>query len=164
MLFTTLTLGLICAAVPLLAQDADSEADPEAKAPTLTDRGGLAIKGYDPVAYFPEGGGEPAKGDKSLTAEFRGATYRFANEDHRARFLADPTRYAPAYGGYCAFAMADGKRVEINPKSYEVHGDRLYLFYRDWFTNTLKPWQEKRDTLKPAADAAWADIVEDAES
>jgi len=67
--------------------------------PINTNRHGLAIEGYDPVAYFGAGGGEPTKGKKSITAEHDGATYRFANEDHRQRFASDPDRYAPAFGG-----------------------------------------------------------------
>jgi len=56
--------------------------------------------------------------------------------------------------------MADGKKVEVDPKRFEVHDGRLFLFYRDWFTDTLKPWQEQRDTLLPKADAAWEQVVE----
>ncbi|MEM8739779.1 MAG: YHS domain-containing (seleno)protein [Planctomycetota bacterium] len=148
---------VLAAAAPAILAEETGEPVP----PTLTDKNGLAIEGYDPVAYFPEADGKPVRGDKDLTATHHGATYRFVSEANRERFLANPDTYAPAYGGYCAFAMADGQKVTINPKSYEIHDGRLYLFYRDWFTNTLKPWKKDRDTLRPAADGHWEEILED---
>ncbi|MEM7625172.1 MAG: YHS domain-containing (seleno)protein [Planctomycetota bacterium] len=130
-------------------------------APVNIDKHGLALEGYDPVAYFEVGGSKPTKGDKSITAEHAGVTYRFASEANRTRFLENPEQFTPAFGGWCAYAMADGKKVEIDPKRFEVHDGRLFLFYRDWFTDTLKPWQKNRDTLLPRADAEWEQIVED---
>lgn len=127
------------------------------------DKNGVAIKGYDPVAYFPDHGGEATKGKKDITAEYNGAVYRFASEANRDVFLSDPEAYAPAYGGWCAYAMADGKPVTVDPKRFEVHDGRLFLFYRDWFTDTLKPWQKDRDTLRDRADRAWSEIVEESE-
>lgn len=123
------------------------------------DRHGIAIAGYDPVAYFEVGGGKPTKGDKAIAAEYSGATYRFVSDEHRDLFMDAPERFAPAYGGWCAFAMADGKKVEVNPKRFEVHDGRLFLFYRDWFTDTLKPWQEQRELLRAQADTHWDDFV-----
>ncbi|MEM9419040.1 MAG: YHS domain-containing (seleno)protein [Planctomycetota bacterium] len=136
-----------------------AQADP----PSNTDKRGLAIKGYDPVAYFPEYGGEPTKGKKDLAVEHAGATYRFASEANRKVFLSDPEAYAPAYGGWCAYAMAEGETVRVDPKRYEFHEGRVYLFYRDWFTDTLKPWQEDRDALQVRADQAWSEIVQASE-
>ncbi|MEM1107301.1 MAG: YHS domain-containing (seleno)protein [Planctomycetota bacterium] len=124
-----------------------------------TDKKGLALEGYDPVAYFPDYGGKPLPGKKDLTAEFAGATYRFANAANREAFLAEPAAFAPAYGGWCAYAMADGKKVEINPKRFEVHDGRLFVFYKAWLTDTLKPWQKDRDQLRDRADAEWAKIT-----
>jgi hypothetical protein len=117
----------------------------------------LAIEGYDPVGYFPEGGGKPRRGDPSITATHGGVTYRFASEENRARFVENPSRYEPAYGGWCAYAMGKtGDKVDINPEAYEVHEGRLYLFYKTLFTDTVGPWKKSRAELKPKADAHWS--------
>lgn len=115
----------------------------------------LAIDGYDPVAYFPEGGGKPAKGKKELSLTHRGVTYRFANAANRDAFKASPDKYEPAYGGWCAYAMADDRRVEIDPKAFKITDGRLYLFYRDLFTDTRDPWNKDEAGLTAKADAAW---------
>lgn len=119
------------------------------------DKAGLAIAGYDPVAYFPEGGGKPAKGKPTITHAHRGATYRFATEANRDAFLKDPSKYEPAHGGWCSYAMADGKKVEVDPTSFRVKGGRLFLFYKDFFNDTRATWLKQEATLEPKADAAW---------
>jgi len=117
---------------------------------------GLAIKGRDPVSYFPEGGGDPEKGTSSLSVEYGGAVYRFASEANRGRFLENPARYEPAYGGWCAYAMSRDELVEVDVDEYIISDDgRLYLFYRDFFTNTRKKWERSKVDLSPEADANW---------
>lgn len=116
---------------------------------------GLALEGYDPVAYFPEGGGEPRAGDPAITAEHAGHTYRFASEANRARFLADPGRYVPAYGGWCAYAMADGEEVEVDPESFLIQDGELLLFYDGLFNDTRAKWSQRPEELKRAADSHW---------
>lgn len=133
-----------------------------AQPPNHIDKNGLAVKGFDPVAYHPEYGGEPTKGRKTITAEYRGATYRFTNEANRDVFLEQPAAYTPAYGGWCAYAMAEGEKITVDPKRFEIHDGRLYMFYRDWFTDTLKPWQENRETLSQRADEHWVRLIEEA--
>jgi hypothetical protein len=120
-----------------------------------TDADRVAMQGYDPVSYFPEAGGKPTLGSPDLAAEHQAAVYHFVNQAHREAFLANPQRFAPAYGGWCAYAMADGSKVRVDPLRFEVHNDRLYLFYREGSTDTLVPWQNQRDTLRPAADVHW---------
>jgi hypothetical protein len=91
---------------------------------------GLALGGHDPVSYFPEGGGRPRIGDPGFTATRDGRRYAFVSEEHRRRFLSSPDRYEPAYGGWCAYAVAHGYKFEVDPESYLVEGERLLLFYR----------------------------------
>ena len=67
---------------------------------------GLAIEGYDPVAYFAEGGAKPRQGKKDLEIVYASVRYRFATKENKERFEKNPTRYEPAYGGWCAYAMA----------------------------------------------------------
>ena len=87
---------------------------------------------------------------------YRGATYRFANAQNRARFLAAPSRYEPAYGGWCAYAMASDDRVEVDPKSFRIEDGSLLLFYNGFLANTRKKWgKEGSDKLFPKADANW---------
>jgi len=121
---------------------------------------GLALEGYDPVAYFPEGGGKPAKGKAELSLTVRGVTYRFATKEHLELFEARPEQFEPAYGGWCAYAMSDGRKVSVDPESYLIEDGRLLLFYKSFFSNTRKKWKkEGGDKLRPKADAAWKKIV-----
>lgn len=121
---------------------------------------GLAIEGYDPVAYFPEGGGKPQQGNKAITAEHRGATYRFASPAHRDLFLKNPKRYEPAYGGWCAWAMKDGEKVEVDPKSFIVKDDRLFLFYNGFIADTRSKWLKGDHNAEAATcDANWKKIA-----
>ncbi len=119
-------------------------------------RDGLAIEGYDPVAYFPEGGDKPVKGDARFEHTHEGVKYRFASRENLDRFKADPAKYEPAYGGWCAYAMGNnGTKVEIDPKSFTVENDRLFLFYKDFFTETRNSWLKDEKSLLPKAEANW---------
>ena len=88
---------------------------------------GVAIDGYDPVAYFTEG--RPVEGDSAHTHSWQGATWRFASAEHRDRFAADPDRYAPQYGGYCAWAVSQGYTAGGDPEAWTLHEGKLYLNY-----------------------------------
>ncbi len=86
---------------------------------------GYAIGGTDPVSYFVDG--EPNQGSDAFTAEYDGATWRFMSAANRDAFLADPEKYAPAYGGYCATGMSFGEKVPIDPTYWKIIDGRLYL-------------------------------------
>jgi YHS domain-containing protein len=88
---------------------------------------GLALKGYDTVAYFTEG--SAVKGSADHVAEWGGATWRFASAEHRTKFVADPEKYAPQYGGYCAWAVSNNYTAPIDPKAWKIVEGRLYLNY-----------------------------------
>jgi peroxiredoxin len=119
----------------------------------------LAIEGYDPVSYFPEGGATPAKGLKELTFTHAGATYRFATQANLDRFRANPARYEPAHGGWCTYAMGkDGTKVEVDPKSFVVADGRLFLFYKDFFNDTRKSFLKDQAALTQRADANWTKL------
>ena len=105
----------IAAGAPALA------AGPEINA-TIT---GLALRGYDPVAYFTDG--MPVQGDFAITAQHDGATYRFASEEHKQLFLKDPAKYLPEYGGFCAFGTAKGVKVDGDPTVWKIVDNKLYL-------------------------------------
>jgi YHS domain-containing protein len=87
--------------------------------------GGVAIKGYDPIAYFTEQ--RPVKGSEAYEYLWKGASWRFASSEHLSLFKADPEKYAPKYGGYCAYAISQGKIADIDPEAWTVFEGRLYL-------------------------------------
>jgi len=116
----------------------------------------LAIGGYDPVAYFPEGGGKAVKGKKDFEHTHRGVVYRFAKAEHLRLFKENPDKYEPTHGGWCAYAMAKGDYTEPNPKRFLIQNDRLMLFYDGIFGDTYKMWiEEGPKDLEKKADEFW---------
>lgn len=122
----------------------------------------LAIAGYDPVAYFPEGGGEAKKGDAKFELDHMGVKYRFASQENLDKFKANPARYEPAHGGWCSWAMREGDKVDIDPASFIVKDDRLFLFYKGWLGNTRAKWL-KGDHAGEAkeADTNWKKLAKE---
>jgi len=113
----------------------------------------VGIKGFDPVSYFD---GTPKEGDPKITFEHEGVIYRFANEANRDKFKVDPHHFAPACGGWCAWAFAvDKGKVDIDPKSYKITDGRLFLFYKGWRGDALKEWLKDETANIPKADANW---------
>jgi YHS domain-containing protein len=86
---------------------------------------GWAIKGYDPVAYFITG--KPTPGMAQFATTYKGANYRFASAENRARFIAAPEKFVPQYGGYCAYAIALNQIADIEPDQWAIVNDKLYL-------------------------------------
>ena len=104
------------------------------KAPIYSDSSG-AIRGYDPVAYFTLK--VPTKGSDKFTHQWNGATWRFVSAEHRDLFAKSPEKFAPQYGGYCAYGVAQNYAVSIDPQAWRVVDGKLYLNYskgvqRDW--------------------------------
>ncbi len=85
----------------------------------------VALNGYDPVAFFTDA--KPVNGSPGITAEHRGATYFFASEEHRKLFKEDPDKYAPQYGGFCAFGVALDKLFPVDISTWQVREGKLYL-------------------------------------
>ncbi len=128
---------------------------PETKHANVRD--GLAVGGYDVVSYFD---GEPEKGSKSIKTSHNGITYRFSSDSNKQRFLESPDMYVPAYGGWCAYAMGvSGDKVKVDPETFKVIDNRLYLFYNFWGNNTLKSWNEDESALKTKADKYWSETL-----
>ncbi len=118
---------------------------------------GIAIQGYDPVAYF---GNKALKGSKKISALYQGTTYYFSSENNKNAFQKSPKKYEPQYGGWCAFAMGDyGKKVEINPETFKIVDGKLFLFYNAYFNNTLKSWNENEKNLNAKADKNWYNFI-----
>ena len=118
---------------------------------------GLAVEGYDVVAYFD---GKAQVGNKNIKSSFNGATYWFSTDANKQKFDDAPEDFVPQYGGWCAYAVAKDKgKVSVDPKTFEVRDGKLYLFYNKLFTNTLKLWlEEGPEELQGLADEKWPEI------
>ena len=116
---------------------------------------GLALQGYDPVAYFAEGGGKPREGSKRITHTHEGVTYRFATDANKKLFVGAPERFEPAYGGWCAWAMSEGQRAPIDPESFRVFRNRLFVFYDGLFNDTRSKWLKDEAGRMAKADKNW---------
>lgn len=115
---------------------------------------GIAIQGYDPVAYILQG--KAAKGSKDMAVFYQGVTYYFSTPVNKEEFKKNPSRYEPEYGGWCAYAMgAKGEKVSVDPKTFKVVAGKLYLFYNKYFNNTLTDWNKDETNLKRKADENW---------
>jgi YHS domain-containing protein len=114
---------------------------------------GLALEGYDPVSYFS---GNPTKGKKAFQVKYKSVLYQFTTQKKLDKFNAEPAKYEPAYGGWCAYALgAKNAKVEVNPETFKIIGGRLYLFYNTYFNNTLTDWNKDEINLKKKADTNW---------
>ena len=120
-------------------------------------KGDYIANGYDVVSYFNN---NPVKGKKEFEHTYDRIKFKFSSSANLDQFKNNPERYMPQYGGWCAYAIAkNGEKVKINPKTYEIRDDKLYLFYNKWGTNTLEKWKEEDPSLlKPKADMNWEEI------
>jgi YHS domain-containing protein len=132
--------------------------DPASRAKQFNLDEGVAIEGYDPVAYFTMG--KAVKGSKASSVFYEGATYYFSSAANKEEFKKNPSKYEPQYGGWCAYAMgAKGEKVSIDPKTFKIVNGKLYLFYNRFFNNTLTDWNKDEINLKTKADGNWQKIV-----
>ena len=115
---------------------------------------GIAINGFDPVAYFTDGA--PVKGNPDISADWEGAKLLFASEDNKAMFEADREKYAPRYGGYCAYAVSKGATAPTDPDAWTVHEDRLYL---NFSVDVRSIWKEDIPGNIARADANWPGVL-----
>lgn len=114
---------------------------------------GVAANGYDVVAYFTDG--KPTRGSAEFTAAFEGATYRFASAAHRDAFAADPAKYAPQFGGFCAVGASFGKKVDNDPTQWSVLDGKLYL---NSGAQAQSLWLKDEAGTAAKASASWPGI------
>lgn len=116
---------------------------------------GAAIRGYDAVAYFKEG--KALKGDPKFLHTWNGSVWHFANAGDLALFKAAPERYAPQYGGYCAFGTAGGYKAPIDPQAWAIVNDKLYLNYNK---KVQESWKKDQKAMIEKADKNWPMVKE----
>jgi YHS domain-containing protein len=117
------------------------------------DQNGVVLQGYDPVAYFTDG--RPVKGAKELAARYNDATYYFASAEHKAQFEREPGKYAPSFGGFCAFAVSRGTTAPTSVDAFQIINGHLVLQNNK---DILKRWQEDPKGNFQKAEANWRQI------
>jgi YHS domain-containing protein len=122
------------------------------------EREGAALDGHDPVAYFTAG--SAVKGSPDLKAEYQGSSFHFASEANRDAFKADPARYAPQYGGFCAFGMARGYKAKTDPAAFTIVDGKLYLNYN---TDVQARWSAEVPGYIAKADENWPEVAKQTE-
>ncbi len=115
---------------------------------------GTAIKGIDPVAYFKKS--KPVKGQESFSFEWKGANWLFSSAENRDLFASNPEKYAPQYGGFCAWAVGQGNLVSIDPEAWKIVDGKLYLNYNK---QVQKTWEEDIPGNIAKANANWPAIL-----
>ena len=114
----------------------------------------IAVAGYDTVAFFTDA--KPVNGSPAITAEYQGATYFFATEDHKKLFAAAPAKYAPQCGGYCAFGVSVGALFPVDISTWQVRNEKLYLNLNQ---DILKKFNADFDANVAKADKNWPTLV-----
>lgn len=113
-----------------------------------------AVSGYDTVAYFTQN--KPVKGNSSYTTQYKGADWLFSNKANLEMFKADPEKYAPQYGGYCAWAVANNDTAKADPLQWAIHQGKLYLNYD---ADIRKKWFSDKDALIIKANNNWPNVI-----
>ncbi|WP_415810773.1 YHS domain-containing (seleno)protein [Litorimonas haliclonae] len=113
-----------------------------------------ALQGYDAVAYFKQG--EAVEGSKDFSTDYNGAEWKFSSQANLDAFLETPDKYAPQYGGYCAWAAAQGKTAKGDAKHWRIVDNKLYLNYN---ADIQSKWDKDRSAFITKADAKWPDLI-----
>ena len=143
--FTIITIALVILLLSSIVQAAK---------PAVFTSGDFAIRGYDAVAYHKEE--KPVKGSEEFSTEWNGATWLFASQDNRDLFAADPERWAPKYGGYCAWAVSNNYTASTDPKAWSIVDDTLYL---NFSKRVRKKWSKDIPGNIQRGDANWPGVL-----
>lgn len=121
---------------------------------------GIAIGGYDVVSYFTTG--KAVKGKDNIKSTTKSGTYYFSTASNKKLFDSNPSFYLPQYDGYCALAVSYGKKISIDPETFKIINDKLYLFYHSKSiireVNSLETWNKNETKLLKKADQLWPDV------
>lgn len=149
----TFLIGSSLIAFALTTTIPASASNPKSRAPLNVDSKGLALRGYDPVAYFTAG--QPRSGRPELTSTVEGATYRFASAANKAAFDKEPQRYLPQYGGFCAWAAAQGYKADADPRAWSIVDGRLFVNYS---ASVHRSWRAEQARFIRQGDANWPKV------
>lgn len=141
-------MRLAAGAVVLASLAAAAPVDPVNK-----NNSGVAIKGYDPVAYFEQQ--QPVKGSPAFTHVWMKSVWQFASAEHRDKFAADPEKYAPQFGGYCAYAVSEGHTASIDPEAWKIIEGKLYLNYSK---GVQKKWEQNAPARIEQGNRNWPSL------
>lgn len=136
----------------LIAAPSISQAKDEIYTSFFSDK---AVSGYDVVAYFTEG--KPVQGKSQLSTNYKGATWQFSSQQNLELFIANPEKYEPQYGGYCAYAVAKGDTASADPKQWSIIDGKLYLNYNEEINTT---WKKDTKGYIESADRNWPNVLE----
>ncbi|MGZ2259800.1 YHS domain-containing (seleno)protein [Roseobacter sp. A03A-229] len=125
-----------------------------AATPPVYQSRGVAVDGTDVVAYHTDA--RPMAGNADISHDWMGATWRFTSEDNRDAFAADPVRYAPQYGGYCAYAVSEGYTASTTPEAWKIVDGKLYLNYS---RRIQRRWERDIPGRIASADANWPAVL-----
>ncbi|MEM1277371.1 MAG: YHS domain-containing (seleno)protein [Pseudomonadota bacterium] len=148
LLFAPLVAAAL-AVIPLAGTDAFAGQDPVYQSFL-----GTAIDGTDPVAYFTEG--KPVEGSSDHVMEWNGATWYFSNAENLATFAANPEKYAPQYGGYCAWAVSQGYTASTDPEAWSIVDGKLYLNYNK---SVQERWEQNIPEHIAKGDQNWPEVL-----
>lgn len=146
------TILALCAIAPLAFSTSPAFAGKAEIFTGLVD--GVAVGGYDAVSYFT---GTPAEGSKEFSTKWKDVEWRFANAANRDAFLASPEKYAPQYGGYCAYAVSQGYTAKGDPTAWTVNDGKLYLNYS---IEVRATWEKDIPGYVSAANGNWPKVLE----
>lgn len=124
-----------------------------AQKPEIFIKDGFAIRGYDAVAYFNSA--KPVKGNEQFSLKWRDATWLFSDASNRDAFKADPEKYAPQYGGYCAYGMSRGYKANTEPDAFSIVNGKLYLNYN---LDVRSEWNKDQKVYIEKADRNWGEV------
>jgi YHS domain-containing protein len=148
-----LAAGLLSLAVAATA----AAFDPKSTSPVNVDQTGVALRGHDPVAYFT--GGKPTPGAATFQSKFDGATYQFSSAANKDMFDKEPAKFAPQYGGFCAFAAAKGAKFDADPSVFKVVDGKLYMNFN---ADVSSKWNADVPGHIKAANTNWPGLKDKA--
>lgn len=145
--------------ITVVSQNVSAQSEEDKRIKHYNHEEKVGLEGYDPVAYFTQN--KALKGNKSNSYTYKKITYYFSSQRNMEAFVKAPEKYEPAYGGWCAYAMgASGEKVTIDPETFKVVDGKLYLFYNQYFNNTLPKWNKDEVNLQMKADNNWRKLYQ----
>lgn len=124
---------------------------------SYNDESKFGAHGHDVVSYLSDK--KAVEGNENISSTYDGITYLFSSAANKEKFLKEPAKYVPAYGGWCAYAMADNEKVDIDPKTFKIIDGKTHLFYNGLWGNTLEKWNKEESKLKAKANSNWEKLI-----